>query len=244
MQFAHRHGLDAGTEPDGRVEGRNKCLDQRETLPARQDARRGALEKGLRTVGDGAWNGNGDAVELQIRMSLQDPAKKGDQTISKGRHRLAEFGRLMMLHEQGAAEIGNPDAECGLVERGNEDAATICSKPHEARCAAPGCGAEFAFVDEADFAERPEAVSDDRAAEFTLTLDFLACGGLFCPHQIENFDNARRRGLGDARPAFAAGSGVICRSCRRRHDFFLPADSPSSSLLRLSLPTGNIDLLY
>ena len=157
---------------------------------------------------------------------------------------MAELSRLVMLHEQGAAEIGDTDAERGLVERRNEDAATICGKTHEARRAPTGCGRKFAFVDQTEFAERTQAVCDDRAAEFTLPLDFLACGGLFCPHQIENFDKARRRGLGDARPTFAAGSGVICRGCRRRHAFFLPADSPSPSFLRRRLPTGNIDLWY
>ncbi|MFL0692301.1 MAG: hypothetical protein ACJLUP_09360 [Agrobacterium tumefaciens] len=177
-------------------------------------------------------------------MPFQDPAKKRDQTIGEGRHRLAEFGRLVMLHEQGAAKIGNTDAERGLVERGDQDPATICSKTHEARRAPTGCGRKFAFVDQTEFAERTQAVCDDRAAEFTLALDFLACGGLLRPHQIENLDKARRRGLGDARPTFAAGSGVICRGCGRRHDFFLPADLPSPSLLRRRLPTGNTDLLH
>ena len=133
---------------------------------------RGALEKRLGTVGDGAWNRDGDAAELDVRMPFQDPAKKRDQTIGEGGHRLAELGRLVMLHEQGAAEIGNPDAERGLVERGNEDAAAICGKAHEARRPPTGCGRKFAFVDQTEFAERTQAVCDDGAAEFTLRARF------------------------------------------------------------------------
>ncbi len=95
-----------------------------------------------------------------------------------------------MFHEQRAGKIGNADAERGLIERGDENASAIRRKPHKARRSATGGGAELAFIDEAEFAERSEPIRDDGAPKLAVPLDFLAGGGLFSADKVEDVDEA------------------------------------------------------